>query len=129
MKLIDAEQVRELFVSWQNGAGDDWDSFLRRLAALPDATPPAQWQPIESAPKDGTWILVWWPYWAKTRPIVAKWFPPNSQSEDAGWDSIESLSSHHEPPTHWMPLPPAPGDAPCVARLGNLTTTVTGLDE
>jgi hypothetical protein len=104
MKLIDAEQVRELFVSWQNGAGDDWDSFLRRLAALPDATPPAQWQPIETAPKDGTEILVFGESGVATDSWSPGCYVSETEDAEAGW----SMLGH----THWMPLPPAPGDAP-----------------
>lgn len=51
-----------------------------------------QWQPIESAPKDGTKILVWNGY-----PSVAFW-GPYSTWDDGDWhDDIDGV-------THWMPI-------------------------
>jgi len=68
---------------------------------------PAQWQPIETAPKDGTWILVhheWGIDFARWRPSD-RW-----QAE--GWET-ELYDRYGEPaeeidPTHWMPLPDPP---------------------
>ena len=51
-----------------------------------------QWQPIETAPKDGTKILVWNDY-----PSVAFW-GPFSTWDDGDWhDDIDGV-------THWMPI-------------------------
>ena len=55
MKLIDAEQVRELMDEWAYGRVD-FDELMRRCAALPGATP--QWQPMAMAPKEGTTIML-----------------------------------------------------------------------
>jgi len=60
-----------------------------------------QWQPIETAPKDGTDILVWWPFWSKS-PEVAAFIDGEWYSECVTSDSTE------KPPTHWMPLPAPP---------------------
>ena len=63
------------------------------------------WQPIETAPRDGTRILVH-TYTGKTS---IAWF-----CEETGlWPEDEVYSEDGEPcnvgwPTHWMPLPPAP---------------------
>lgn len=61
------------------------------------------WQPIETAPKDGTSILVAvyeesGDYWGED--IVA-WNPTN------GWDSA-GYDWDHSQITHWMPLPEPP---------------------
>lgn len=64
-----------------------------------------QWQPIETAPKDGTKILGAWPQlrkhkWWTIQPIFfycGNWIH--------GWDEDEDLALH---PTHWMPLPEPP---------------------
>ena len=55
------------------------------------------WQPIESAPKDGTEILLY-PY------AVCKW-----DTEDGAFfrDDSDIWPQH---PTHWMPLPKPPKD-------------------
>lgn len=58
------------------------------------------WQPIESAPKDGTPILVWpTPDYGNefVRIGIDMW------CNDTWW-----LSRHNMRPTHWMPLPEPP---------------------
>lgn len=57
------------------------------------------WQPIETAPKDGTDILVGFAH--QDRPsVVVGWF-----DKWAEYDSQNVLKGN---PTHWMPLPPPP---------------------
>lgn len=60
------------------------------------------WKPIESAPKDGTQILLYAPAW---------------RAPNTGWtfgsDDWQACPYHHagDPrwkPTHWMPLPDPP---------------------
>jgi hypothetical protein len=65
------------------------------------------WQPIESAPKDGTRIDVFaegrrWPdsYWSGG-PKRGCWWAPNWDYD--GMDGPTCLA-----PTHWMPIPPPP---------------------
>jgi len=75
----------------------------------------SEWQPIETAPKDGTTILAWGPYsepatyqW-RTNVRLVGWVPV--------WDGflvIEYQSDFGteyktaDPLTHWMPLPQPP---------------------
>lgn len=67
------------------------------------------WQPIETAPRDGTLIWAFWP--VHTRDDQQKttcW--DNSMSDDPRWvDHADSIDWCQ--PTHWMPLPPAPDAA------------------
>jgi hypothetical protein len=76
----------------------------------------SKWQPIETAPKDGTWFIgrqtyadthtgvlkyrKWRTQWGKTSHVPlygwCRHYPPTSQDFDL-WT-----------PTHWMPLPPPP---------------------
>jgi len=59
------------------------------------------WKPIETAPKDGRRVLLYWPHWAHY-PIVGLYGV-------YGWASEVALAK--EPgPTHWMPLPKPPRD-------------------
>ena len=69
------------------------------------------WQPIETAPRDGTYIIAWTVHanakyskdpiaegWAC--PSIVKWIDHNG----GGW-TWNGLAGVH---THWMPLPDAP---------------------
>ena len=62
----------------------------------------AGWQPIETAPKDGTQVLLYWPIWSDT-PGIGCWLKNEWVVEGALY-SVEG-------PTHWMPLPKAPETA------------------
>lgn len=75
------------------------------LAGSPPAWEP-QWQPIETAPKDDTNVLLWWPFWVKNRPTIG-WFGHRGIQQ---WVCPEACEGDGEPPTHWMPLPPPPSD-------------------
>jgi hypothetical protein len=71
------------------------------------------WRDIESAPRDGTPVLVFSPYKDINEPtnvIVARF---NSFGDEEWWEPCENLlrdvSGAIEPaPTHWMPLPQTP---------------------
>lgn len=71
----------------------------------------SDWQPIETAPKDGTRIDVW-AYWAEgdnwSRSADAYW-----SVEDQDWMLDRWLAGQYVTPpkiTHWMPLPEPPAD-------------------
>lgn len=66
------------------------------------------WQPIESAPKDGTDILV-----CVTHSLPDGW----KTVQWVDWTKGDTLWPHFQeridipfPPTHWMPLPAPPGE-------------------
>lgn len=85
-----------------------------------------QWMPIDTAPKDGTEILVYFDY--ATVPIVhIAWFRNKEEWEYSGkwsgWDSLEEWEGwwtypEHSvtqkkledsyAPTHWIPCPEIP---------------------
>lgn len=58
------------------------------------------WQPIATAPKDGTKILAWCSEWE--RVLIIEW--------TSGVWAIE-LSDQDAQPTDWQPLPQRPGAA------------------
>ena len=75
------------------------------------------WQPIETAPKDGRWILLY----ANNRQFekyrcsiaVAKWHTWNGYGADEiGWyvsdENCHEFTREVHDPTHWMPLPEPP---------------------
>lgn len=62
-----------------------------------------KWQPIETAPRDGTDIFIW--SHIINKPISVHW-----RSDDGGdWFISDCLPYCIDPyPTHWMPIPPPP---------------------
>jgi hypothetical protein len=71
------------------------------------------WRGIESAPKDGTNILVWKPETSRQAQATEAWFcrPYEGASDAQGWwQTGRGMIPQGIPgtPTHWMPLPPAP---------------------
>lgn len=69
----------------------------------------SEWRDIETAPKDGAWVFVYWPSMSITLyPLVAFW---NGDDWDTTRDRIGLLE-----PTYWMPLPEPPD-----AQLGRLS--------
>lgn len=65
----------------------------------------SEWQPIETAPKDGTRFLAFWP---STNPpnvnstIVTTWWGMYT------WETAFITAGDDDLPTHWMPLPSPP---------------------
>lgn len=83
-----------------------------------------QWQPIETAPKDGSKLIL--SYINRNdmpRTVMARWLTDDEAAEtDAdgvgleggwyecidNWDDYTEVAIHEGEPTHWMPLPAAP---------------------
>jgi hypothetical protein len=69
----------------------------------------SEWRPIETAPKDGSRVLLWLDCLSEC--YIGRWQPrgrsPNTWAVAFG-SQATSLASG---PTHWMPLP-APPESP-----------------
>jgi len=71
---------------------------------------PEGWQPIETAPKDGTAIMLG----ARCGAWIGKYLPiyQSGYKPENPWSSLmlnhDHLSEKRYQPTHWMPLPPPP---------------------
>lgn len=61
------------------------------------------WRPIETAPRDGTWVLAIWSQ--SPRTIEAARVFGSGSWETGGEDGLRT-------PTHWMPLPSLPEPEP-----------------
>jgi len=86
------------------GHADEFSERVYHIAseALQQAeaqTWPEGWQPIETAPKDGTTILGW----DTIEHVLLFW-------HDGAWRE-NALADNPIPPTHWMPLPAPPAPA------------------
>ena len=95
----------------------------------------SEWQPIETAPKDGTVIDVWrarcWtPFrlpsgmmhgeWVEARRLANVYWigkgieydctvNPTCQRDASGWAEFKMMLAHSQPSiTHWMSIPTAP---------------------
>lgn len=63
----------------------------------------AAWQPIETAPRDGTWILAW-PCYSGSMPVcMVRW----EGKRPACWKRPMGYAIPLKP-THWLPLPAPP---------------------
>lgn len=71
-----------------------------------------EWQPIETAPKDRP-VLVHPGLWAGRTCSIATWNDDKyAKKPRPFWGRDDDMGritySRNAPPTHWMPLPPAP---------------------
>lgn len=125
----------ELGLLWIDGSGrnkvrealDALDTLEAQLEAIgaggvngplvgSAAPPTAQaegWRSIETAPKDGTYLLLWEQY--STNPFVGCWafgvWTVSHEHVDAegGWEGANVVDSiSQERITHWMKLPESP---------------------
>lgn len=70
------------------------------------------WQPIETAPKDGTWVLAYSPDAAggDYPPVFIVQWRDDDDYPDGGawWLDHDAGFPVDADPSHWMPLPPKP---------------------
>lgn len=70
-----------------------------------------EWKPIETAPKDGTWILVFEPSDYQPCVHVVRWGVPEWSGGDLTWVTVAlgpNPDTYEPDATHWMPLPEPP---------------------
>lgn len=76
-----------------------------------------EWQPIETAPKDGTEILVFVPFVTGPAIVVVHWTDDGSSTRDdfedepdgEGWtEPHDGYVGMWDDASHWMPLPKPP---------------------
>ena len=99
------EAVREAYVKGFRDARDAAAEIARATLSAP-----AEWQPIETAPKDGRHMLLC----DGARVSFGGWLTDIDQGAEyegqigmAGWWAVD-LGPNIYRPTHWMPLPAAP---------------------
>lgn len=113
-----ADEVARLhhdIMMWQATAKDRLTCAERAEAERDAANARAAWQPISTAPNDGTKILCW--RWVPAVDLgdsdlayEVMWWGNNwgDDPRGDGWLSDYESEPDHWPSTHWMPLPVAP---------------------
>ena len=92
--MRDLDALERLVAEQQAPDGDDMRALITRLRAAEART---AWQPIETAPRDGTLVLAWHPWWMGPDAVRC------------GRSGVWTADGHPVcEPTHWMPLPAAP---------------------
>lgn len=80
----------------------------------------SDWKPIETAPRDGTPILVYLPTWERQPVREVHWAIPFEGASDGWWETPNAprdpgymiVEGTPHAPTHWMPLPAPPTPTP-----------------
>ena len=99
-KLAAAQEEMD---GWRNQAHQSQSAFDRLQDQLTKAEQGAmEWQPIETAPKDGTVFLAWRKH--ATHPLMVRYEPSYDWFANYDGEHVYDL-------THWMPLPKAPNGA------------------
>lgn len=84
------------------------DSVWLRVPGNPSLPPKPQLQPIETAPRDGSYILLFAPSGYVTTPYrchVGRWDPEYRPKTPWVTHSDTPCADYGSDPTHWMPLP------------------------
>ncbi|KFI27790.1 hypothetical protein CN97_00825 [Haematobacter massiliensis] len=77
----------------------------RRIAQARQEGMP-KWQPIATAPRDGTWVVVWFGFSTDdARPIVVRWSP--GRCDLYPWLGDDGRYAHRCTMA-WMPIPAPP---------------------
>jgi hypothetical protein len=84
------------------------ECLLAACLAAEGEPEPQGWQSIETAPRDGTQILIWI-VGIEPRPRIAYWA---DRGMEYGWFGLQSQHLLGVPVTHWMPLPVPPVASP-----------------
>ena len=88
---------------------DEHNNFMQRnnqVVALYDNPAPSvpEWQPIETAPKDGTVVLLA----GCRKPVAAAWLEDEIDYWHVDDNKLGPFVLRGPGPTHWMPLPKPP---------------------
>jgi hypothetical protein len=108
----------------ENAAFPDGQYALWPINTTPPKREPMDWQPIETAPKDGNKIILYYQNRHNFgRTVMGCWVTDEQANEtdtdgvglEAGWyeqidnwDDYAQIAIHEGEPTHWMPLPKPP---------------------
>lgn len=87
----------------------------------------SKWQSIKTAPKDGTYLLLWINdehpivgYWRSDYPAITGWSACDYEHDGCG-----CCEGPMPKPTHWMPLPEQPSCPKCEVEKSDRATIQT----
>jgi hypothetical protein len=107
-----ADEIERLQAMIRAGAYsiESADHLRDEIATLKRELSSRRWQPIETAPQDGTSLLGWWSHEEKV--LHTHWLDNSKTAWPwCGWKAPSLQVSHPKAkPTHWMPLPVRPAD-------------------
>ncbi len=66
------------------------------------------WRGIESAPRDGTWVMGWWPHMKIDEYPAAIFYDEGIYSNPNAWVWVGNLEYGEVYPKFWQPLPQPP---------------------
>jgi hypothetical protein len=97
------QKAMQIAVMLRKSMNDVWRAGLAEVADPPPAVAKG-WQPIETAPKDGTVVLLA----GCRKPVAAAWL-----EDEIDWWHVDDnkrgpFALRGPGPTHWMPLPAPP---------------------
>lgn len=104
-------------------SGAELDSWLEDMAywmAIVADLTAGTWNPIETAPKDGTIVMLGAPgivevgYWQDFHKAETECGVPVECDVDEGWYGSLDIWPSGKQPTHWMPLPLPPANTEAV---------------
>ncbi len=109
-----AEELARQIVDRLDVLSDDLTirEYARRarseVAALLEPHLVGEWQDIESAPKDGSTVILYWPGYGNG--VTVGFYLDNSMKGIPwkGWRVFSGQIARHGQPTLWQPLPSAP---------------------
>jgi hypothetical protein len=99
------ELVHESWVAGLHGAGapDEENEVVQlRARLLRSLREPREWQPGNTAPRDGTFILGWW------SGSDCEDYPPEAVRYGVGGKWVNDYGNEYMTPDCWMPLPDPP---------------------
>jgi hypothetical protein len=67
----------------------------------------ADWQAIETAPKDGDTVIVYAAHYVRSHGVPASWDRDPEDERGQCWRVADAIADRVKP-THWMPLPSPP---------------------
>lgn len=88
------------------------ESLQKEIAELKEKLAKTEWQQIETAPKDGTEVILSKWSGSYATPETSFCWAINGYFKDGYWYSKDPIIGKLAEPTHWMPLsqPPTKGD-------------------